>query len=90
MKFKKEFLLDELDLPWNDDIIVKNEIYDQRRWVTSYELIFKLEDKLYRTYYDQGSTEQQEEGPWEWEDEVECKEVEPYEETIIAYREVTK
>ena len=90
MKFKKEFLLDELDLPWNDEIVVRNQISEQRRWDISYELIFRLEDKFYRTFYDIGSTEYQDESPWEYDDVVECQEVEPYEKTIIDYREVTK
>jgi len=31
--FDKNFLVDELDLPWNDDIIKVQEIIDTTRWV---------------------------------------------------------
>lgn len=71
--------------------IILNEIEDQSRWSTHYRFVFSPEgeDKLYETRYSKGSTENQDsEGPWEYEEEVECVEVEAYEKTITDYRKV--
>ncbi len=73
MKFKKEFLMNELDLPWS---AIENNIVDSSRWSISYEIVFKHEEKYYSAYYSVGATESQDESPWEYEDEVECTEVE--------------
>jgi hypothetical protein len=49
-------------------------------------MIFKFEDKLYKTSYSTGATEYQDEDPYEYEDDViECPEVFPVEKTIIVY-----
>ena len=42
MKFKKSFLMDELDLPWSalEDVVV-----DTTRWSTVHEIIFGNEVK---------------------------------------------
>ena len=90
MKFKKEFLMDELDLPWGKENVIVDKCVDHRRWVSQHELIFKHGDKFYRTFYKMGLTECQEDRPWDYDDEVECVEVEPFEEVITSYREVTK
>ena len=86
--FEKDFMFEVL---WGDaegtEIIV-DERFDTSRWSTHHSLIFKKDDKYYRTSYSRGATEQQDEGPWEYEDEVECVEVEPYEKTVIDYRKV--
>ena len=74
--FKKDFLVDELELPWDDNIIRRNEIIDTSRWSTIYELVFEHEGKHYLTTYSVGATESQDERPWEYENEVECVEVE--------------
>ena len=88
VKFTKEYMEEVL---WGDaegtEIIV-NEIIDTSRWSNHYSLIFKKDDKYYRAYYSSGATEQQDERPWEYEDEVKCTEVEPYEKTVIDYKEV--
>jgi hypothetical protein len=74
MKFKKEFLTDELDLPWK---AIEDTIIDTRRWSIDHEIIFKYEDKYYQTTYSIGATEGQEEAPFEYDpDEIECLEVE--------------
>lgn len=86
--FEKDYMIDVL---WGDvegvEIVV-NEIFDTSRWSTHHSLIFKKDGRYYRTSYSRGATEQQDEGPWEYEDQVECVEVEPYEKTVIEYREV--
>lgn len=40
------------------------------------ELWRKNNGKFYQTTYSEGATEMQDERPWEYEDEVECEEVE--------------
>lgn len=84
MKFKKEYLQ---DLVYDEvDGVIKDQITDTSRWSTHHEMVFKYEDRYYKTYYSVGSTEQQEESPFEYDDdEIECKEVFPIEKTIIVY-----
>ncbi len=83
----KEFMLE--DVLYNPQAtILRNVMSDQSRWSTSYDLVFLHEGKTYETYYSRGSTEQQDEGPWENEDEVECFEVEAYTKTVTDYRRV--
>lgn len=83
--FTKDFLVDELDLPDNDDIVVSSELIDTSRWSIHYSLVFKYEDKYYRAHYSVGATESQDEGPWEFEDEVTCEEVESKEVTVTTW-----
>ncbi|OEU75207.1 MAG: hypothetical protein BA874_03730 [Desulfuromonadales bacterium C00003068] len=71
--FTKEFLKDELDLPFR---AIHDEIMDSNRWSTQYEIVFEHEGKFYLTHYSVGATEQQDESPWEYEDRVGCTEVE--------------
>ena len=72
VKFSKEFLVDTLGLPYSAMI---NNIVDHRRWSVVHQIIFKHEDKFYQTYYSEGATECQDESPWEFDDEIECVEV---------------
>jgi len=70
---------------------ISNELIDSSRWSLNYELIFKEEStgKFYRSFYDRGATEYQDEGPYSSEgDEVSCDEVEPVEVTVTAYHNV--
>jgi hypothetical protein len=84
--FPKKLMLEVL---WDDvGEIVRDEIVGKRRWADMHELIFALDGKLYRCSYDRGSTEQQDEGPWEHVETVECTEVERYEKVVQAYRAV--
>lgn len=86
--FDKDYM--ELVL-WEDaegTEIVVNDIVDTSRWSNHYKLIFKKDYKYYQTFYSRGATESQDERPWEYEDKVECVEVEPYEKIVIEYRKV--
>lgn len=75
-KFKKSFLVDELDLPYSD-IVIEDNIIETSRWSALHEIIFKYNDKYYLTSYSEGLTEMQDESPWEYDDdEVDCFEVE--------------
>jgi hypothetical protein len=89
IKFKKEFLVDELGLPDDYDSskveVLVNEICDTSRWTENYSLVFKFEGKYYQTYYSVGATELQDESPWEFDSEVDCVEVEPVKVTVIQY-----
>ncbi|NFH01357.1 hypothetical protein FC831_13900 [Clostridium botulinum] len=76
VKFKREYLIEELGLPWDTDVIHK-EIIDTTRWSVIKEIVFQDKDgRYYQTTYSEGATECQDESPWEYEDEVECVEVE--------------
>jgi hypothetical protein len=83
--FTKEFLTDELDLPFS---AIEKKIIDQGRWETHYEIIFAHEGKYYATGYSRGSTEMQDEGPDFGGDEVECDEVHQVEKVVKVWEEV--
>ncbi len=85
MKFKREFLTDELDLPWSKENKVEDNVIDNSRWSIHHELIFKHDGKFYSTSYSVGATECQDERPWEYEDEVECTEVTQQEIKVMAW-----
>ena len=76
IKFKKDFLINDLDLPYNDDIIQEDNIIETSRWSEIHEIVFAYNNKYYKTEYSQGLTEMQDESPWEYEEEVVCVEVE--------------
>lgn len=88
--FKKQELVD-LGLPWEctGGQIVTDTIEDQRRWSTDHRLIFRLpgqpETEAWETGYSVGSTEVQDERPWEHEDEVECELVHLVEKTVKVW-----
>lgn len=85
MLFKKQFLLDTL-YDQNDCEIISDTIVDHRRWAVTHELIFKHENKYYRTHYSQGATENQDESPWEFDEGgVVCEEVVPTEKVVTVY-----
>ena len=71
VNFKKTELLD-LGLPYS---ALEDTILDQTRWSTIHQIIFKKDEIYYRTTYSAGSTEQQYEEPWEYEELVRCEEV---------------
>ncbi len=67
--------------------IIQDDIIDQGRWTTGYVLIIKRENDglFFLSYYEKGSTEYQDNGPWEGQDEVEFIQVFPKEKTITIY-----
>lgn len=71
-------------------VVLKNEIVDQRRWVTIHEVVVKHLDKYYFTYYEVGSTEDVDKRPFDGEgtDEPILVEVFPVERTVTEYEEV--
>lgn len=88
IKFKKDYMLDVIWGAAENTEIMINEITDTTRWSIFHFLVFKKGDKYYQTTYSKGATEQQDEQPWEYKDEVECTEVKPYEKTVIDYKPV--
>lgn len=68
--------------------VVSTEMVDTSRWSIIYEMIFKYNDKFYRTCYSVGATETQDESPWEYEDEVDCFEVHQVEKTVLVWEAV--
>jgi len=66
--------------------VVLNEIIDQGRWSTYHRVVVKYMDKFYSVKYSQGSTESQEEAPFEYDTEVKFDQVFPVEKTIIVYQ----
>lgn len=67
-------------------VTVYNNVTDTDRWSTYYEQVFKIGDRFFKTYYSKGSTEVQDEYPYEYEGEwVEVTEVVPKEVTVTKY-----
>jgi hypothetical protein len=83
MLFKKEFLLNDTDEVLD---VISDEISDTDRWSEYHTMIFKYNDRFYRSNYSLGLTESQYESPYEYEpDEIECEEVFPTEVMITQY-----
>lgn len=74
IKFSRDYLKNELDLPYNNTIV--DRIIDTTRWSIIHEIVFADKGKFYMTTYSEGATECQDERPWEFDDEIECEEVE--------------
>jgi hypothetical protein len=72
--FNKDYLMDELDLPYENTIV--NRIVNTTRWSIIHEIVFEDNGKFYMTTYSEGATEYQDERPWEYDDEIKCTEVE--------------
>lgn len=85
MKFTRDFLINELDLPY---AAIENTIVDQRRWSTVHEIIFEHDGKFYQTHYSEGSTEMQDERPWQYDKEVECTEVRKVQKLVEVWEPV--
>jgi hypothetical protein len=80
MKFDKEFLADF------EGETIRDEIIDNSRWSIIHERIFRHEGKLYQTRYSVGATEQQDEAPYEYDDDIiECPEVREVQKTVTDY-----
>jgi len=85
IKLTKEQALNILD---DDSCHVLDEQAGRRRWSEDRHLIFRHEGKLLGFHYSRGLTEQQDEGPFEYVDEVEAHEYEEYERKVTSYRRV--
>lgn len=85
IKLHKDFLENELNLPYS---AIRNTISDTSRWRIHHNIIFAHNGKFYETYYSVGATEMQDEGPWEYDEEVECFEVKLVEKTIKVWERI--
>lgn len=83
--FEAEYLREEV--LWTPSV-VSDVITGQGRWSTYHEVVFIDGDALWRTSYSVGSTEVQDEEPWEYLAAVECVEVAPVEKIVTVYEEV--
>jgi hypothetical protein len=77
--------LESLGLP---DSAIDNKIIGTSRWSIQHEIIFQFEEKFYRTHYQVGATEYQDEYPWENENEITTEEVELVTKQIYVWEKV--
>jgi len=86
MNLTKEQALGVLDRENDATQIIEDELVDNDRWSIHHRLIFKWEDGLYyQTYYCVGATEMQDEGPWDYDEEVECSQVRKVEKIVEVW-----
>ena len=95
MKFSKFALTSEeaepyIGLPYDAEpgVIISDEIFDTSRWSTHHEIIFNYEGKVYSASYSVGSTEQQDELPWEYDDYIDCVEVRAVNKVVTVWEPV--
>ena len=69
---KKERLL-EMGLPYS---ALEDNIIGYSRWSVSHEIFFKMDDKFWSAHYSVSATENQDESPWRYTDEVTITQVE--------------
>lgn len=86
MKFNKNRLL-EMELPYS---ALQDKIVGKNRWSDTHEIIFELDNKYYRTRYTSGSTEMQDEQPWEYQTEVDCEEVHEVEKIVKVWESINE
>ena len=79
---------DMLEILADPACVVRDRITGNGRWSIHHELIFRHAEKLYRTTYRVGSTEIQDELPWEDNDQVEAKEVQEVQVSVTDYQVV--
>jgi hypothetical protein len=77
--------LRDMDLPYS---AIHDKIVGTSRWSIQHEIVFEYEGKHYETSYQVGATESQDEGPWEYEKEVDCYEVELVEKVVKIWQRV--
>lgn len=85
--FKRELLLEILDAG-TDGALLFDTIIGTTRWALQHAIIFHHEGKFWKTTYQVGATERQDESPWEYVPDVTCVEVEPFEKVVVDYRPV--
>lgn len=83
--FTKKYLMNELDLPYS---AIERQIIGNSRWSIDYSCVFEDGGKHWETTYSVGATESQDEGPWEYEDEIVCTQVEKRQVTVERWEPV--
>lgn len=67
--------------------LVQKEHVGSGRWSQQYSIVFEHDGKFYESYFTKGSTEYQDESPYEYDgEEIDCSEVFPVEVMTIEYR----
>ena len=91
MEVRKEILQDlAYDPECEDFVVVKDTHTGSSRWSQHYRQILKHKEsgKFYVTDYSLGSTESQDESPYEYEpDVIKLTEVVPFKRTVTDYKE---
>ena len=86
LRVDRKKVVEEWGLPSSpniDDVeVIEEKIVDTSRWSIIYELIVRIGNKFYKTYYSVGATECQDESPWEHESEVVFNEVHQVEKIV--------
>ena len=94
MKFENQWLQDLIHDELDSNLlaeIVEDTIIDTQRWSVVHRIVFLFGNQFYTTTYSVGSTEYQDESPFEFEDDsVECPEVFEVQKTITVYEEQTE
>jgi hypothetical protein len=85
--------LEEWGLPYDGDPdegveALEDTIIESSRWSILHELVFRVKDKFYRTTYNVGATEYQDERPWEHDTDVDCEEVHQVEKLVKVWEPV--
>jgi hypothetical protein len=71
--------------------IVEDEVYDNGRWTVHHRLIFSHGNKHYQVDYQRGSTEYQDERPFEYDsNDIVCILVEKKEVTVTRFMPVNE
>lgn len=65
--------------------LIEDKITGTSRWSIQHSVVFKLEERFWRTQYQVGATEYQDEQPFEYVDDVPCQEVAPIDKTITVW-----
>lgn len=73
--------------------VITDRLVSNSRWSIRHEIIFRLPGQspgeAWRAHYSVGATEQQAEGPWEYEDEVEATLVREVERVVKVWEPET-
>lgn len=85
VNFPKDRMLEILE---DRKAIVSDRMIEHKRWSIVHEIVFRADDRLWCTRYNSPATESQDEGPWEYMDDVPCIEVEPVQEMVTVYHSV--
>lgn len=88
IKISKEDMIDILDGDSEEGSIISDKIIDTARWSELHDIVFSYKGKHYSAGYSCGATEMQEEGPWEYEKEVDCTEVHQVEKLVKVWEAV--
>lgn len=91
MKISKEKLENEYGLPHDcadNVLVIQDTMYQKRRWTIVHRMIVQIDQKYYEIYWSEAATENQEQDPWDWAEQVEFNEVIPVEKVVTVYEKI--